>query len=104
MFYLRKFYENIKIGDNKPGHKDFKVEFDKILKHDQHGNEGIKNFYDALWQLFEFVSKYIHEKDKQGYLNSLPTPHKEDAYLAYSLAVGLLNFVGNKVNRQKTFT
>ena len=27
MFHMRKFYENIKIGDDKPGHKKFKQDF-----------------------------------------------------------------------------
>lgn len=100
MFYLRKYYENIKIGDNKPGHQKFKSELDKLMRDDQHGEQGIKNFYDALWQLFEFMSKYVHDKDKQGNLNSLPVAYKEDAYLGYSLAIGLLNFIGRKLNRK----
>lgn len=100
MFYVRKFYENIKIGDGKPGHNKFKQELDKILKDDQHGDEGIKNLYDALWQFFEFASKYIHDNDKQGNINNLPIPHKEDAYFAYSLAIGILNFIGRKLARK----
>jgi len=100
MFYLRKYYENVKIGDDKPGHQKFRSEFDKLMRDDQHGEEGIKNLYHALWQLFEFMSKYVHDKDRQGNLNVLPIAYKEDAYLGYSLAVGLLNFIGRKLNRK----
>lgn len=100
MLHLRKFYENIKIGDDKPGHKKFRQELDKLLKDDQHGEKGINHFYNALWQLFEFFSKFIHDKDTQGNPNPTPIPHKEDAYLGYSMAVGLLNFIGMKLNRK----
>lgn len=82
-----------------PGHKQFKQELTKLLKDDQHGEEGIKNLYNSIWQLFEFFSKYIHAKDKQGNLSTLPMPLKEDAYLGYSLAMGFLNFIGRKLNR-----
>ncbi len=98
MFLARKFYENIKIGDNKPGHKKFKQEFDKLMSKDQHSEEGINNLYDAIWKFFEFVSKYVHDKDKQGHLNPLPVSTKEDAHFAYALALGLLNLMGKKLS------
>jgi hypothetical protein len=99
MFNARKFYENIKIGDNKPGHKKFKDEFDKLMSNDLHTKDGIQNLYDALWKLFEFMSKYIHEKDKAGDLQSAPISKKEDAYLAFTLGVGLLNLLGRKISQ-----
>ena len=98
MFYARLFYERIKIGDNKPAHKKFREEFDKLLKKDQHNDEGIQNIYDALWQLFEFISKYTHVEDKQGNSKPIPVTSKEDAYFAYSLALGLLNFISKKIS------
>lgn len=98
MLFARKYYENAKIGDDKPGHKEFRDEFDKLLKRDQHCQEGIDNLYDALWKLFEFFSKYIHDNDKKGYLLPMPVSTKEDAYFAYALAIGLLNLIGKKVN------
>lgn len=99
MWGVRKFFEDIKIGDGKPGHKEFKEEFNKLMIKDQHSEEGIKNLYDAIWYFFEFASKYSHDKDKVGNLNPLPVSTKEDAYFAYALAVGLLNLIGRKINR-----
>ncbi len=98
MFFARKFYENVKIGDSKPGHKKFKEQFDLLMAKDQHGEEGIKNLYDAIWHFFEFVSKYVHDKDKKGNVNPLPVSTKEDAYFAYTLALGLLNLIGKKLS------
>jgi hypothetical protein len=98
MFFARKFYENVKIGDGKPGHKQFKEEFDKLLTKDQHSEEGIQNLHDGIWKLFEFFSKYVHGKDTKGYPRPLPVSTKEDAYFAYSLALGLLNLIGKKTN------
>lgn len=100
MFFTRKYYENAKIGDKKPGQEIFREEFDKLLIQDQHNQEGIRNLYDALWKLFEFFSKYVHDRDKNGNLQPLPVSTKEDAYFAYALALGFLNLLGKKVNKQ----
>lgn len=96
----RKFAENIKIGDGKPGHQRFKNELNKILKDDQHTDKGIENLHDAIWNFFEFTSKYIHEKDTQGNPRDQVIPNKEDAYFVYSLSVGLLNLIGKKLSKQ----
>ncbi len=97
MFFARKFFENIKFGDDKPAHKKFKAEFDELMKKDQHSKEGVKNLYDAIWKFFEFVSKYVHDKDKVGNIHPTPVTSKEDAYFAYALALGLLNMIGKKM-------
>lgn len=98
MLFGRKYFENLKIGDNKPAHKDFKDMLDALLKNDQHSEEGIKNLYMGIWQFFEFISKFIHDKDKNGNLITRPIPTKEDAYFAYSLGLGLLNLIGKKLH------
>jgi hypothetical protein len=98
MLFARKFFENIKIGDKKKGHKNFKEEFNKKMKENQHSEQGTKNLYDAIWKFFEFLSKFIHDKDTDG--NSyevLPIPTKEDAYFAYALSIGLLGLIGKKL-------
>lgn len=100
MFIARKFFENVKIGDNKSEHKKFKEEFGKLMEHENHGKEGIENLYDAIWKFFEFVSKYVHDKDKTGNINPSPISKKEDAYFAYVLAIGLLNLIGGKINEK----
>jgi hypothetical protein len=98
MFFARKFYENIKIGDKKPAHKKFREEFNKLLAKDQHSQEGIDNLYDGIWKFFDFLSKYSHDKDREGNFNPLPVSTKEDAYFAYALAIGLLNLIGKKTS------
>jgi hypothetical protein len=98
MFFARKFYENAKIGDNKKAHAKFKDEFSKLMTKDQHSQQGIDDLHTAIWKLFEFTSKYVHDKDKEGNLNPLPVSTKEDAYFAYAIALGLLNLIGRKTN------
>ncbi len=99
LWLARRFFEDARIGNPKPGNKQFKEEFDKLLREDHHSTEGIKNLYDAIWNFFKFLSKYIHEKDEQG--NFIPKPNvtREDAYLAYTLAIGLLNLIGKKIEK-----
>jgi hypothetical protein len=97
MFYARKFYENIKIGDPKKAHKPFREECDKLLLANNHDEVGIQNLYDAIWKFFEFTSKYIHDKDGDGNLKPTPIAQKEDAYFAYTMAVGLFNLLGQKL-------
>lgn len=99
MFHLRKFFENAKIGDKRPAHHEFRTQLSELLSRDQHSAEGIENLYTGVWKLFEFLSKYIHDKDRQGNIHQTPHAHKEDAYFGYLIAVGLLNFLGGKLKR-----
>ncbi len=98
MFFARKFYENAKIGDNKKVHQEFKNEFSILMTKDQHSEEGINNLLTAIWQLFEFISKYAHEKDRDGNFNLKPIATKEDAYFAYTIGIGFLNLIGRKTS------
>lgn len=97
MFFARFFYENSKIGDDKIGHQEFKNEFTKLMLKDQHCEKGINELYNGIWQFFEFYSKYVHNQDKQGNSKPIPVSRKEDAYFAYSTAIGLLNLIGSKI-------
>lgn len=100
MLFARKFFENIKIADNKKGHIQFKEEFNKRMKENHHSEQGTKNLYDAIWQFFEFLSKFIHDKDTDGNsYEALPIPTKEDAYFAYALSIGLLGLMGKKLQK-----
>ncbi len=99
ILFLRQFYENIKIGDRKSGHQRFKEELTKLFKKDQHTQAGIDNFYDGIWKFFEFFSKYIHDKDTHGNIMPKAIPTKEDAYLGYALAIGLLNLISKKISK-----
>lgn len=98
MLFARKFFENIKIGDKKKGHKIFREELNKKMSELQHSEKGIQNLYDGIWQFFEFISKFIHDKDTDGNTYEvLPIPSKEDAYFAYALSIGLLGLIGKKI-------
>lgn len=101
MTIARRYFESIKFGDkNKAGTIKFREEFDSLMFQDDHGKEGVQKLYDAIWNLFEFFSKYIHETDKEGNHQALPIATKEDAYFAYTLAVGLLNLIGKKLSEE----
>lgn len=95
----RRFFENIKIGDPKPGHRAFNEEFQKLMIADGHSIKGVGNLLTGIWQLFDFTSKYVHEKDEQGNLKPIIVAAKEDAYFAFSISVGLLNLIGRKISR-----
>lgn len=95
----RRFFENIKIADLKPGNSKYFEEFQKLMFADGHSIEGVENLHTAIWQLFEFTSKYVHEKDKTGNLKPPLVTSKEDAYFAFSICVGLLNLLGRKISK-----
>lgn len=97
MIIARKFYDNVKIGDDKKEHAKFKQEFKKLMIKDQHSQQGIDDLHTAIWKLFEFISKYTHDIDKFGNLHPTPVTAKEDAYFAYIIALGLLNLIGRKI-------
>jgi hypothetical protein len=99
MLCARKFFENIKIGDSKKGNLAFKEEFINLMKQDNHGDEGVNELFSAIWKLFEFFSKYVHDKDRDGNLMLEPKARKEDAYFAYSVGIGLLNLLSKKIEQ-----
>ncbi len=100
MLAARQFYEGLKIGDGKAGHKTFEAGLRKAFKKDKHNDEGINDFLSAIQKLFNFFSKYIHEKDRNNKLKPLPEAQKEDAQVAFALAVSLLNLIGKKISRE----
>jgi hypothetical protein len=99
MYYARKFYDNLRIGDGKNEHKKFEEELKILFEADQHDEESFKNFLDGIGNFFKFISKYAHDKDTKGKIKSRPIPTKEDAYFAYALAIGLLNIIGKKTSK-----
>lgn len=96
----RQFYEILKIGDGKKANQKFEQELKKLFKRDQHNDEGYQNFIDSHWKLFEYCSKFVHENDKNGEHKPIPIAYKEDAYLVYTLGVGLLNVIGRKTMKK----
>lgn len=98
MVVARKYFENLKIGDSKPSHSKFKDEFRILMQKEGHSEEGINDLLDAIKKLFDFTSKFIHDKDRSGNLNPIVAVKKEDAYFVYSLSVGLLTMIGRKIS------
>lgn len=97
MVHARKFYESSKIGDKKPAHALFRQELGKLMKQDQQSDEAMENFYNGIKEFFEFTSKYVHDKDRPGHFLPKVIARKEDAYFVYSLAFGLFNLIGRKL-------
>ncbi|MDI1233827.1 MAG: hypothetical protein PSX81_06075 [bacterium] len=96
----RQFLENIKFGDtSKPAHKKFRDEFSKLMLNDVHTQEGIDDFLKSIQMMFNFASKYIHGKDKDGNLKPIPNYTKEDAYFFYVFSIGIMNFIGQKISK-----
>ncbi len=99
MFAGRQFFENLKIGDKKPNHKNFEDQLRELFKNDKHDDEGFDEFLNGIKSFFNFTSKYIHDKDRHAQLKAVPVPTKEDAYFIFSLSIGLLNIIGKKINK-----
>lgn len=95
----RLFFENIKIGDFRSGSQSYKRELSQKLFDLGHDEVGIKNLFDGINNLFQFVSKFLHEKDQEGNPKPRPIAQKEDAYFIYSLSINLANVIFSKLNR-----
>lgn len=98
----RMFFENIRIGDRRPGNQKFKTELTSLLLRLQYDQQGIDSLFEAIRQMFEFTSKFINEKDKLGSYKPRPIAKKEDAYFIYSLAVNLSNMLFEKIETSKS--
>jgi hypothetical protein len=97
----RQFFENIKVGDNKPGNKLVKNELKEKMLELHYDEEGIQNLFDGIWQFFEYTSKFIHSKNKTGYAKPIPIAKKSDAFFIYSLATNLINLIYDKLNASR---
>lgn len=94
----RRFFENIKVGDNKQGNKKYKDELIKRMKDLNYDEKGINDLLNGIWHFFEFTSKFIHEKSRNGDFKPIPIAKKEDAYFIYSLSLNLTNLVYKKLS------
>ena len=99
IYISRQFIEGLKFNTRKEKERKFKDEFKKLFINDNFTEQGFNEFYNGINAFFNYTSKYYHDKNKIGELNSVPTPTKEDAYFLYALAIGLLNIVGKKSNK-----
>ncbi len=98
MFHARKFLENARLGSNLSAIQPFQTAFTELMTSNNHSQQGIDNFYEGIRKFFDFMSKYIHDRNQAGQIVPTPICKKEDAYFAYTLAVGLLSFIGNKIS------
>jgi len=58
---------------------------------------GFNEMYQAVNNLFDFASKFIHTRSKNKEIQPQPAAHKEDAYFVYSLAVNFTNLYLSKL-------
>lgn len=97
MEYSRQFFDGLNIKNTRQTNAPFEDELRKILIEEQHNDEGITDLLKAIRSLFDFTSKYVHPKDRSGMVKPYPNAKKEDAYLVYTLSIGLLNLIGSKI-------
>lgn len=73
-----------------------------LLKADGYTEAAAKAFHDSLQALFELMSKFFHSTDKTGKkVQPEIKPQREDALLAFSVAMSVLNVIGRKLARQR---
>ncbi|MBI4337853.1 MAG: hypothetical protein HY683_08525 [Chloroflexi bacterium] len=75
-------------------HNDFRDFLAEKLVYPQ---DAVDELWKSLDALFQFTSKFHHPTTKQGAVRQTLTATKEDAYLVYSLSLGLANLIGRKV-------
>lgn len=96
----RKVFDTLKFSKNKKEERD---ELKQLFEVNNYSEEGVNDLIESIWNIHEFASKFLHDKPKkpgpEGYLNPVPVAQKEDAYFIYSLALGLVNMLGVKVNQ-----
>jgi hypothetical protein len=63
-------------------------------------DKGFDEFCAMVENLFNFISKFEHEKDERGGFLPTPVPQREDAYFIYGTSVSLVNMISNKVRRK----
>ncbi|MBM3946686.1 MAG: hypothetical protein FJ315_04715 [SAR202 cluster bacterium] len=72
-----------------------------LLKKMNYPPDAIEAFCKSIEGAFDFGSKNIHRTDRSGQLR-VPVPaDKEDAYLVYSLTVGLMNLLTQKLRKAR---
>jgi hypothetical protein len=96
----RMVFDTLKFSKNKKEERD---ELKQLFEANNYSDEGVNDLIESIWSIHEFASKFLHDKPKkpgpEGYLNPVPVAQKEDAYFIYSLAIGLVNMLGVKVEQ-----
>ena len=99
MIDARRFYENAKFGQKKTDIEN-RAKFSELMTEYRHSEAGVDNIYTVLFNLFNFTSKYLHDRDTDANPQAAPICKKEDLYFVYATAVGFLNFVGCKISEE----
>lgn len=97
MFKARQFFENLKFNIQHTPQRQFKDELKQLFEKQQYSPEGFEDLYTGITAFFNYASKFIHDKDRQGQLNPVPLPGREDANFVYALSIGLLDILVQKV-------
>lgn len=93
MRYAREFFELLRFKKTDDLYERLKNKFV-----DRNGTDvGFQDLYEATQGLFEYSSKFIHEKDKKGNIHVKPTAKMEDAYFIFSLCVNTLYLIISKI-------
>ena len=94
MRHSREFFELLKVGQNNELKEGLKELF--LLRN--RSDVGFDDFFKSIQTLFDYTSKHIHYRAKQGNnLQVKPIPQYEDAYMAYTLCISLLNLIIHKL-------
>ncbi|WP_340067232.1 hypothetical protein [Ascidiimonas aurantiaca] len=97
--YSRQFFDGLNIKSSGRTNPTFENKLREVLLNEQHNEEGINDLLKGIKSLFDFTSKYVHPKDRAGILKPYPNSGKEDAYLVYTLSIGLFNLVTSKLQK-----
>lgn len=96
----RLFYENLKFGNRHKSDKEFKTELKQMFIDERHSEASFEEFRKLIESFFNFLSKFMHDKDNlNGELNTIPNPSKEDAYMAYTVALAVMNVISSKLSK-----
>lgn len=95
MVFARQFFEDIRLGKNTP----LKSKLKDLFEARNGSNVGFAEYYDGIECFFNYYSKFIHTKDRGGTHYEKPIPKSEDAYMAYSNCLALMNLIMNKISQ-----
>ncbi len=60
-------------------------------------DEAIENFFNGIYGLFNFTSKFDHILNQNKEFQQCPIANKEDAYMSYSIISNLINMISKKI-------
>lgn len=97
----RRLIEVFKIDKKQ---EEAKAELNALFAQSNFNDQDTESLRNSIFYLFEFLSKFLHEKGKSNGAETLPIriplrPQKEDAYFIYSMAAGLTNMIAVKAKK-----